>query len=392
MEQFLKKLAADHQVWMKRRAIRLHARTLLWKEWRRERNKARSTGEEVVIERDGRRYRGRATHRVPMPEVFCLDENSEETVSFLATMRQNLLSGAVRTARRKKQKALKAKAIPRYYDFATLRYISPTAALILAALYHRVKSITGLRPHTINEHRWKPEVRQTLQSVGFHEFLEMKKARSDADPQSDVIIQKFISGSHAEGEPLGKLQEALANLLPNELAEKLLEAEPYGGMFEAILNSHSWAYPEGHEWDFPPLRNWWLTGAVDRKRGRVTVAVFDQGISIPVSLPHWKHWSRLEDRARRLAARVGFSQPIEHFSNDGYAIRLAMTIAKSQTNLPQHGKGLHTMVEVAQRARRGRLRIISRNGQYVWESGRRPQMNAYRNPIGGTLVEWTLDL
>lgn len=388
----MKKLTVAHQVWRKRRAIRLHARTLLWKEWRRERNRARSTGEEVVIEREGARFRGRAAHRVPMPEVFCLDENPEETVSFLASMRRNLLSRAIRSAARKKRKALKAQPIPGYYDFATMRYISPTAGLILAALYHRVKSITGQRLHTINEHLWKPDVKQTLQSVGFHEFLEMKKARDHAEPHSEVIIQKFISGSQAEGEPVGKLQEALANLLPNELAEKLLEAEPYGGMFEAILNSHSWAYPEGHDWDYPPLRNWWLTGAVDRKRGRVTVAVFDQGISIPVSLPHWKHWSKLEERAKRLAARVGLSQPIEHFSNDGYAIRLAMTIAKSQTNLPQHGKGLHTMVEVAQRARRGRLRIISRNGQYVWESGQRPQMTTYRNPIGGTLVEWTLDL
>lgn len=321
-----------------------------------------------------------------------MDQNAEETVSFLAQMRRNLLTKAVRTAARKKRKVLRAQPIPRYYDFATMRYISPTAGLILAALFHRAKSITGMRLHTINEHMWRPEVKQTLRSVGFHEFLEMKKAEKNDEMPSEVIIQKFISGSQAEGEPVGKLQEALANLLPSDLGEKLLEAEPYGGMFEAILNSHSWAYPSEHDWDYPALCNWWLTGAVDREKGRVTVVVFDQGISIPVSLPHWKHWNKLEDRARRLAARTRLSHPIEHFSNDGYAIRLAMTIAKSQTNLPQHGKGLHTMVEVAQRARHGRLRIISRNGQYVWETGQRPQMTTYGNPIGGTLVEWTLDL
>ncbi|MGI6854353.1 hypothetical protein [Mesorhizobium sp. 1B3] len=327
-----------------------------------------------------------------MPEVFCLDSNAEETLTFLAKMRENLLSRAVQRVDRKGRKGARGKPISRYYDLATMRYISPTAGLILAALYHRAKSITGQKLHTINEHLWAPEVRRTLRSVGFHEFLDMQKPALDGGLTSPVIIQKFTSGSQADGKPVGKLQEALTKLLPDELGEKLLAAEPYGGMFEAILNSHSWAYPADHDWDYPPLRNWWLTGAVDTATGRVTVAVFDQGISIPVSLPHWKHWGKVEERAKKILARLRLTEPIEHFSNDGYAIRLAMTIAKSQTNLPQHGKGLHTMVEVAQRARHGRLRIISRNGEYVWETGKRPQMLAYGNPIGGTLVEWTLDL
>lgn len=326
-----------------------------------------------------------------MPAIFCLDQNPEETIAFLAKMRANLLARAVATASRKKKKSFKARPIPGYYDFATLRYISPTAGLLLAALYHRVKSITGQKLHTINEHRWDIGVRSTLRSVGFHELLEMKKPEK-LQKEEGVIVQKFTSGSQAEGEPVGKLQEALANLLPQQMAEKLLEAEPYGGMFEAVLNSHSWAYPTGFEWDYPPLCNWWLTGAVDLEKGRVTVVVFDQGISIPVSLPHWEHWNQIEARAKRFAARWKITQPIEHYSNDGYAIRLAMTIAKSQTHLPQHGKGLHTMVEVAQRARHGRLRIISRNGQYTWETGRKPETTTYSNPISGTLVEWTLDL
>lgn len=327
-----------------------------------------------------------------MPEVFCLSQNAEASLELLAAMRTTVLSRAVRYRDNKKRKALKGKPISGYYDFATMGYVSPSAALVLASLYHHAKWITGTKLHTINEDEWAPQVKETLSAVGFHELLEMKRSRPSSNAAPDVVIQKFTSGSQAEGEPVGKLQEVLANLLPADLADKLRDAEPYGGMFEAILNSHSWAYPDDYNWEFPPMRNWWLTGAVDAKAGRVTVVVFDQGVSIPYSLPHWIHWGKLEERARRLLARTGFSAPIGAPENDGLAIRLAMTISKSQTNLPQHGKGLHTMIEVAQRARHGKLRIISRNGEYVWETGMRPKTATYRNPIGGTLIEWTLDL
>lgn len=328
-----------------------------------------------------------------MPSVFCLSQNTEETLSFLADLRQNVLSRAVDFVQRKKTKSLKAAPIRGFYDFATMDYVSPTAALVLASIYSRAKSITGSKLSTVNEAEWKPQVRDTLTSVGFHELLDMKRSKRILQPQaSDLIIQKFVMGTQAVGERVGKLQEALANLLPEPLAEKLIDAEPYGGMFEAVLNSHSWAYPADADWEYPALKNWWLTGAVDLTVGRVTVVVFDQGVSIPVSLPHWKHWGKLESRVKGLLARAGLATDVGNSSNDGLAIRLAMTISKSQTNLPQHGKGLHTMVEVAQRARHGRLRILSRNGEYVWETGRRPQSATYRNPIGGTLVEWVLDL
>ncbi|ODA95005.1 hypothetical protein BFX40_20470 [Mesorhizobium sp. SEMIA 3007] len=328
-----------------------------------------------------------------MPTVFCLSENAEETLKLLSDMRRNVLRKAVEYVTRKKTKSLKAKPVSAYYDFATMDYISPTAALVLASIYNQAKSITGSKLHTVNEDAWKPEIRAALTSLGFHELLDMRKAKySSQSSSSTFVIQKFTTGNQAVGEQVGKLQEALHNLLPDPLGEKLLDAEPYAGMFEAVLNSHSWAYPEGETWEYPPLKNWWLTGAVDLQAGRVTVIVYDQGVSIPVSLPHWRHWGKLEARVKRWMAAARITSDVADASNDGLAIRLAMTISKSQTNLQQHGKGLHTMIEVAQRARHGRLRILSRNGEYVWETGSRPKSATYRNAIRGTLVEWVLDL
>jgi hypothetical protein len=86
------------------------------------------------------------------------------------------------------------------------------------------------------------------------------------------------------------------------------------------------------------------------------------------------------------------SAPLEDPSNDATAIRLAVSVARSKTGLPQHGKGLNTMVEVADRAAIGRLRIISRNGEYVWEKGKKPVARSHEHSIGGTLIERRLHL
>src|SRR5271166_10838 len=153
-----------------------------------------------------------------------------------------------------------------------------------------------------------------------------------------------------------------------------------------------WAYPTDYVDDSPVLRRWWMTGAIDTEKKTVTVAVYDQGVSIPATLPHSEYWNKIQRRLLSLAAKAGLTAPPGDPVYDATAIRLAMTLARSRTGLPQHGKGLHTMLEVAQRARSGRLHIISRNGEYVWENGRKPFSRNLANSIGGTLVEGRLQL
>ena len=231
-----------------------------------------------------------------------------------------------------------------------------------------------------------------LRMLGFHELLEMRPLKNGHKYIGPINIQKFVTGCRADGEAAGLLQEALGNLLPEGMRDKFYTAEPYGGMLEAILNSHMWAYPDDHQWRHPNLANWWLTGAVDTDTNEVVVSVYDQGVSIPTTLPNWKHWSRIELLAKKLGAKLGLRADINDPKYDGLAIRLAMTIAKTKTGLPQHGKGLHTMVEVAERARNGRLRILSRNGEFVWETGMRPKHFNHEHALNGTLVEWQLQL
>ncbi len=400
-------LKLKQRLQLKRHAKRSEKDKLRWKEWRRIK-RGGSPSQKVHVFAEGKRVRVVARGRIPMPKVFCLDQNIEETLKFLEFVRRIILGEAVeyqlREEARLKREASRPPAhrkqrhrrrpLRSYVDFKSLRTITPTAALVLAALYDRRKAITGFRPFTIDEHLWNDDVLRVLRSVGFHELLEMQPAQDEAQVagEQNIRILKFVSGQQVAGQELGNLQEALAEFLPQEERELLLYAEPYAGMIEAALNSHMWAYPSGHDWDFPPLTRWWMTGAIDQRNKTVTVAVYDQGISIPASLPRWEHWSKVERIGRRFLARTGLSAPLEDPSNDATAIRLAVTVARSKTGLPQHGKGLNTMVEVADRAAVGRLRIISRNGEYVWEKGKKPVARSHEHSIGGTLIEWRLQL
>lgn len=387
----MRRISIDRKWFAIRRARDQERRRLIWKAWRRARNSKNGEKMNVVL-REGKRFKTRSLTAVPLPRVFCLDENVDGTLKAISQIGKDVLDRSVQARAdimRGRKREIKLK---RFFDFTTMRTVGPSAALVLAAVFQRAKYITGRKLHTVDEHKWHPGVAWMLRAIGFHELLEMQPLTRAKPYHGDVRIQPFVCGQRADGKELGRLQEALALLLPQELREKLFTAEPYGGMLEAILNSYSWAYPEGHQWEHPALKNWWLTGAVDTKTNQVIVCVYDQGVSIPHSLPHWAHWNAVEIRAKKLMQRLKLSQSIDHHSNDGLAIRLAMKIAKTATKLPQHGKGLHTMVEVAERAKVGRLRILSRNGEYIWETGKRPRSLTHEFPLTGTLVEWQLEL
>ena len=332
-----------------------------------------------------------------MSDVFCLDTNFDKTLEFLSFLRSGLLREATREERRRGLTGISpidydVTGIRSYIDFSTMSHITTSAALILAAYYDRRKFISGRNLNTVDEHKWTPGVKDILLQVGFKEVLNMKEPEGDVIQYGSVRILKFMSAEQADGSFPGRLLESLVALLPNNKRDDFEDIQVYGGIFEAILNSKSWAYPDDHLWDYTPLKRWWITGSVNLEDSSVTIVAYDQGVSIPASLPRWKHFGRFERLIRRLAARAGMTMDITSPTQDGIAIEIAMRIAKTATGLPQHGKGLHTMLEVAQRAPWGRLRVLSRNGEYVWCTGQKPTSRSHPHSIGGTLVEWRLRL
>jgi hypothetical protein len=114
-------------------------------------------------------------------------------------------------------------------------------------------------------------------------------------------------------------------------------------------------------------------------------------MSIPASLPKWAGYAHIEAGLRRLYRNR--ARPDEDSGAlDAISLHLAMAIRRSSSGLENRGKGLHVFKDVIDHCRDGRLRIISRRGEFVYEKSRRPRAALLTTPLPGTLVEWDLRL
>lgn len=343
----------------------------------------------------------------PLPAVFCLDDNFEETVLFLNRIRVKI-SGRLTTALRGKHRLRSRRnmlnnPVGDWSDFSSIERITPAAALLLASEYDRMRHFSGTELFAIDVQRWKPAVYAVLKNLGLLPILGIDRplALSEEADQDGVIVLPMRSGDTIVGEQADNLAREVAELAiavsegsrpDNEGAdERGLEnaLHIYHIIMEAIGNVVEHAYPRDVHFPYPVVRRWWMTGAVDRVNRKLTLAVYDQGISIPLSLPRW---SRLDQFFSAIAQIVGLAFDFNQTSNDGIAILGAMQVSKSSTEQEHRGQGLFLMADYLNRCRGGRLRILSRCGEYVLEKDSAPRHTSHPVSIGGTLVEWEIAL
>jgi hypothetical protein len=163
----------------------------------------------------------------------------------------------------------------------------------------------------------------------------------------------------------------------------------YSVLIEAMDNVINHAYPNNIAMPYRVVKRWWMTAAIDRAEGKLTVAIYDQGVSIPVSLPLWHGYGRLRRVLRRA---LGMEHDPTDTSQDGEAIRLAVRVAASRTGHSHRGKGLGFMQGFIDDCRDGRLRIVSRAGEYIYAKGRPVVVTSHPASLGGTLLEWEVRL
>lgn len=202
-----------------------------------------------------------------------------------------------------------------------------------------------------------------------------------------VKVLKMRSGKTADAGEIAMLISGLKELYPGE-GESVHGGMThlYGAMIEAVGNVCGHAYPRPSA---AAVGRWWMTGAVDAANRRTTAVIFDQGVSIPVSLPNW---SRYAGFAKRFVAALRFVPDSGDPQNDGDAIAVAVEEAVSSTGAPHRGQGLAQMKNFVDLCRGGYLRIMSRNGEVVFRPGCKPTVSTHIVSIGGTLIEWNVSL
>lgn len=270
-----------------------------------------------------------------------------------------------------------------YFDFSNVARVSTGAALVMASIYDVRRFWQNADQTAVNLPRWNATVRQTMRDLGFFELLGIEAQVPD-QAAKHMLTVKFRAGQKVEPTQVGGPASVLENIFAFMGMADANKVPLYTAILEAMNNVRDHAYPDAQFHGIRHVKNWWFTASADRATGRLTVAFYDQGISIPVSLP----------RTRGLQPLV--QTFIEDFSLkydptdprfDGQAIGAAVKPSTTTTGASNRGFGLAKIREMVDSLPDGKLRIISRHGEFAASAGQKPVLEFRNNPLVGTLVE-----
>lgn len=315
-----------------------------------------------------------------IPNNLCLDTALRETLTFFFQLRAKTVNRGFPTF---KSQPMNIGWIRGYTDFTTLRRISPGAALILAAEYDRIYRYGNIPALAIDLHHWDDNVYSTLFQLGFFNLLGLQagQARLPTPVDTTVLQAPMVRGIDTNWQEAGS---TLLDLFEKVGGDQSLRVNLLGAIVDAIENVRGHAYGGRNQLQeklIPPF--WWLSGAADTVNRRLTLAIYDQGNTIPVTLPKVWPAQQISDAFVRL-----FGRKVEHArsENDREALEVAMRLSSTSTHKSERGKGLSKIRHVVSECSGGRLRVVSRRGNYEYRDG----FDAYMLndiPLLGTYIE-----
>jgi hypothetical protein len=178
--------------------------------------------------------------------------------------------------------------------------------------------------------------------------------------------------------------EALLHLFDVVGGDDAARVNLLGAVVDAIENVRGHAYSGRGQLQtrlIPPF--WWLSGAADTASKKLTLAIYDQGLTIPVTLPNkWAGPAVINAFVNLFGHTFDRDRP----DYDGEALRVAMQLSTTATGMSQRGKGLSKIRDVVSTCKDGRLKVLSRRGVYSFENGTETSQTTL-TPLLGTYLE-----
>lgn len=301
---------------------------------------------------------------IELPERVDLHTNFNEIGSLLKTIRKLGL-------RDKKQLCLR---------FTNVKYIKPSALLIIAAEIHRCRRILGNKK-IIGIYPPNKNIERILEDFGFFKLLGVvprKRTKTKTYPMEYI---DFVSHTHEVKGTVRAFRESL-------LGKSIQMSAPakgrfYRGITEAMLNVRHHAYPLNASKTNPERGRWWLSGHVNKKSGDLIIMFCDLGVGIPATLPKMYP---IEIIRQILSVLPGINP------DDGDMIKAAMVLGRTRTLETNRGRGLNDLRSFIDQAQAGELEIFSRKGYYKYSSDGSESTENNSVSIGGTLITWTVPL
>ncbi|WP_298429614.1 hypothetical protein [uncultured Jannaschia sp.] len=325
--------------------------------------------------------------------VLDLVQNETATRKFLDSMRRMLLTDSSRL----NKLANGLLNVPAYHDFARIEAISASAALVIASQYQRAKhGLNGIDNElfAIDVHRWNPTVRRWFDVLGIFDILGISGQVPNTTGRIDghTLFLPILSGQMANEADLERLDKALIELAEFATEARAEESDVLSAiltdMSEGIINVSQWAYPEEHPFEVQPLKRWWMTGHADRSKRELSFTLYDQGATIPKTIPAKQSDEKFVNAFKTMVAKYGSLG----MKDDGHLIAVSLNPGSSGTKEAHRGFGLQRMAETIDALPDGELRIWSRYGSVLRERGGRVVTSHCPPSIGGTLVEWRFAL
>ncbi|TPM31475.1 hypothetical protein [Mesorhizobium sp. B2-3-4] len=327
-----------------------------------------------------------------------LFDNTDEYVGFLDSIRYSM---KITTARRRGifeakrrddpyRPAGKPRRIGKFVSFDRILQIDPAGALVLAAEFDRARRRFGARLPAVNVPNWNPEIRRTLEGLGFFTLLEIGEKPpmlSLEDQTGTWRVAPFLSDRRVSPELAGPPLQTLVSALGVEDADFFADTklrQLFRSVVDGMANVVDHAYPPLAV-VFPHVGRWWLTGAVDFENRRLTMTLYDQGITIPASL------ASNADKTN-LSARASLQKLLRRGPTDADLVEFAVNNHVTTTGDEQRGKGLGKLLSFVDACETGELRVMSRRGVYKYTKGRAATKAELACSIGGTLISWQVGL
>jgi hypothetical protein len=268
--------------------------------------------------------------------------------------------------------------------FEELKEISTSAALVLTAELVKWEDASKIKLKP-NVEKWNSNVFRQFSELGFFDLFERAPEMEilASDELSGRRLVSYIKGTFQEHSKPRMLEQRLRKIVGNEIDEwEFLHT----GITEAIINVTHHAYPE--ERNYTDIdKNWYLTGSYDEYSRQLKIVFYDQGVTIPSSLP-------ASDWGEKILQFLSSNKILEG-KNDSHLIRAAMEMSRSRTNEEDRGKGLQDILEFVKQRNNGYLAVVSKRGIFrldVNGASEDTSTHGLRSPLEGTLIVWRVTL
>lgn len=238
-------------------------------------------------------------------------------------------------------------------------------------------------------------VNQVLEQTGILKLLKQKLKFDDDEFDESVRYWNYASGHNSEIDSADSMLDDFDQILSEDTSKNI-----FTSLTEALTNCHHHAYQEKrYPNETKSIKKWWLFS--QERDGNLTVCVCDLGIGIPRSLTR-NNENVKEDWFTRLRDFITANR--SKYDKDSAAIKAAIEIGNTRTNLPNRGKGLNQIINKINTmcGHKASIAIHSNKGSYIINRGFVTDLPTtdiingvaipYSESIDGTLIVWQIPL